>query len=175
MLPLGPNGYVEYLQPGRVTDCYLGILLDQPLAEIAPEIGCVLVVAPAALLDGEVPQPHGQVLYDLLTGHPDRAPRELVFLADLTVELRAWPEQTWTAIGISPEAALLAVVDRWRAGHVKGLELSRVSAEEARALGRPPMGYLREQLRDRLAREISRQCLRWLHPTSRRRPGESFL
>jgi hypothetical protein len=175
MLPLGPNGYVEYLQPGRVTDCYLGILLDQPLAEIAPEIGCVLVVAPAALLDGEVPQPHGQVLYDLLTGHPDRAPRELVFLADLTVELRAWPEQTWTAIGISPEAALLAVVDRWRAGHVKGLELSRVSAEEARALGRPPMGYLREQLRDRLAREISRQYLRWLHPTSRRRPGESFL
>jgi hypothetical protein len=175
MLPLGPNGYGEYLQPGRVTDCYLGILLDQPLAEIAPEIGCVLVVAPAALLDGEVPQPHGQVLYDLLTGHPDRAPRELVFLADLTVELRAWPEQTWTAIGISPEAALLAVVDRWRAGHVKGLELSRVSAEEARALGRPPMGYLREQLRDRLAREISRQYLRWLHPTSRRRPGESFL
>jgi hypothetical protein len=104
MLPLGPNGYGEYLQPGRVTDCYLGILLDQPLAEIAPEIGCVLVVAPAALLDGEVPQPHGQVLYDLLTGHPDRAPRELVFLADLTVELRAWPEQTWTAIGIQPRS-----------------------------------------------------------------------
>jgi len=50
----------------------------------------------------------------LLTGHPDRAPRDLVFLADLTVELRAWPKQTWTAIGVSPEAALLAVVDRWR-------------------------------------------------------------
>ncbi|HEX8861097.1 MAG TPA: hypothetical protein VGC06_18805 [Actinomycetes bacterium] len=89
MLPLGRNGYGEQLQPGRVADCYLGILLDQPLAEIAPEPGRVLVVAPAALLHGEVPQPHGQVLYDLLTGHPDRASHNLVFLADLTVELRA--------------------------------------------------------------------------------------
>jgi hypothetical protein len=175
MLPLGPNGYGEYLQPGRVTDCYLGILLDQPLAEIAPEIGCVLVVAPAALLDGEVPQPHGQVLYDLLTGHPDRAPRELVFLADLTVELRAWPEQTWTAIGIQPRSCPARGGRSLARRPRQGLELSRVSAEEARALGRPPMGYLREQLRDRLAREISRQYLRWLHPTSRRRPGESFL
>jgi hypothetical protein len=175
MLPLGPNGYGEYLQPGRVTDCYLGILLDQPLAEIAPEPGRVLVVAPAALLHREIPQPHGQMLYDLLTGHPDRAPRDLVFLADLTVELRAWPQQTWTTVGVSPEAALFAVVDRWRAGHLKGLELSGVSAEEARALGRPAMGYVRQQLRDRLAQEISRQYLRWLHPTSRRRAGESFL
>lgn len=64
MLPLGPNGHGEYLQPGRVTDCYLGILLDQPLAEIAPEPGSVLVVAPAALLHREIPQPHGRVLYD---------------------------------------------------------------------------------------------------------------
>jgi hypothetical protein len=122
---LGPNAYGEQLQPGRVTDCYLGILLDQPLAEIAPEPGRVLVVAPAALLHEEIPQPHRQVLYELLTGHPDRAPRELVFLADLTAELRAWPQQTWTAVGIS--------------------------------------------------QQISRQYLRWLHPTSRRRPGETFL
>jgi hypothetical protein len=172
---LGPNAYGEQLRPGRVADCYLAILLDQPLAEIAPEPGRVLVVAPATLLDGEVPQPHGQVLYDLLTGHPDRAPRELVFLADLTVELRAWPQQTWTALGVSPEAALLAVVDRWRAGQVKGLELGGVAIEEARALGRPPMGYLREQLRQRLAGEISRQYLRWLHPTSRGRSGKTFL
>ena len=55
MLPLGPNGHGEYLQPGRVTDCYLGILLDQPLAEIAPEPGSVLVVAPAALLHRQIP------------------------------------------------------------------------------------------------------------------------
>ena len=175
MLRLGPNAYGEQLRPGRVADCYLGILLDQPLAEIAPEPGRVLVIAPAALLHGDIPQPHGQVLYDLLTGHPDRTPGDLVFLADLTVELRAWPQQTWTALSVSPEAALLAVVDRWRAGQLKGLELGGVSVEEAHALGRPAMGYVREQLRGRLVREISRQYLRWLHPTSRRRPGESFL
>jgi hypothetical protein len=175
VLRLGPNAYGEQLQPARVSDCYLGILLDQPLAELAPEPGSVLVVAPAALLVEQVPQPHGQVLHELLTGHPDRRPCELVFLADLTVELRAWPQQTWAAVGVSPEAALLGVVDGWRAGHVKGIELGGVSIEEARALGRPAMGYLREQLRQRLAREISRQYLRWLHPTSRRRAGESFL
>jgi hypothetical protein len=145
------------------------------LAEIAPEPGSVLVVAPAALLHRQIPQPHGQVLYELLTGHPDRAPRELVFLADLTTELRAWPQQTWTAVGISPEAALLAMVDRWHADHLKGLELGGVSAEEARALARPAMSYVRGQFRGRLAQEIGRQCLRWLHPTSRRRPGERFL
>jgi hypothetical protein len=175
VLRLGPNAFGEQLQPGRVTDCYLGILLDQPLAEIAPEPGRVLVVAPAALLGEQIPQAHGQVLYDLVTGHPDRSPRELVFLADLTVELRAWPQQTWSEVGVSPEAALLAVVDGWRAGHIRGLELGGISAEEARALGRPPMGYLREQLRGRLAREISRQYLLWLHPTNRRRPDETFL
>jgi hypothetical protein len=172
---LGPNAYGEQLQPGRVADCYLGILLDQPLAELAPEAGSVLVVAPAALRHPQIPQPHGRVLYNLLTGHPDRAPRELVFLADLTVELRAWPQQTWTAVGVSPEAALFAVVDGWRARQLRGLELGGVSVEEARALGRPAMGYLREQLRQRLAREISRQYLRWLHPTNRRRPSDTFL
>jgi hypothetical protein len=85
----GPNAFGEQLQPGRVSDCYLAILLDQPLARLAPEPGSVLVVAPAALLHQQIPQPDGQVLYDLVTGHPDRAPRDLVFLADLTVELRA--------------------------------------------------------------------------------------
>jgi hypothetical protein len=99
------------------------------------------VVAPAVLLHQQIPQPHGQVLYELVTGHPDRAPRELVFLADLTVELQAWPQQTWAAVGISPEAALLAVADQWRAGNVKGLEFGGLNAEEARALTRPAMTY----------------------------------
>jgi hypothetical protein len=172
---LGPNAYGEQLQPDRVADCYVAVLLEQPLAEIAPEPGHVLVVAPAALLHEQIPQPDGQVLYELVTGHPDRAPRELVFLADLTVELGAWPQQTWTTVGISPEAVLLAVVDCWRGGHLKGLELGGVSVEEARALGRPAMGYVRERLRVQLVGEISRHYLRWLHPTSCRRPGESFL
>jgi hypothetical protein len=133
------------------------------------------VVVPAALLHEQIPQPDGQVLYELVTGHPDWAPRELVFLPDLTVELRAWPQQTWAVVGITAEAALLAVVDCWHRGHVKGLEFNGLSVEEARAFGRPPMGYLREQLRGRLAREISRRYLRWLHPTSPRRPGDAFL
>jgi hypothetical protein len=37
------------------------------------------------------------------------------------------------------------------------------------------MTYAREQLRGRLACEVSRRYLRWLHPTSRRRPDDSFL
>jgi len=43
--------------------------------------------------------------------------------------------------------------------------------EQARALGRPAMSYVREQLRARLSQHLSREYLRWLHPTSRRRPG----
>jgi hypothetical protein len=105
---LGPNADGELPQPGRVPDCYLGLRLDPPAAE-TPE---VLVVAPAALLHPAVPQPDGTVLYALVTGHPDRAPRELVFVADLTVELRAWPRDTWAKVGIDPQAAAGAVVAR---------------------------------------------------------------
>jgi hypothetical protein len=58
----------------------------------------VLVVAPAALLHPVVPQPDGTVLYELLTGHPDRAAHELVLLPDITCELRAWPYGTWVTL-----------------------------------------------------------------------------
>jgi hypothetical protein len=73
---LGANAHGEVLEPGRVPDCYLGLRLDPPAAE-APE---VLMVAPASLLHPAVPQPNGTVLYELVTGHPDRVPHELVFL-----------------------------------------------------------------------------------------------
>jgi len=106
---LGANAHGEVLVPGRVPDCYLGLRLDPPAAE-APE---VLVVAPAALLHTAVPRPDGTVLYGLVTGHPDRSLRELVFLADLTVELRAWPLDTWTKVGIDAQVAARAVVARW--------------------------------------------------------------
>jgi hypothetical protein len=76
--------------------------------------------------------------------------------------------------GRQPEAALLAVVDRWRHGDAKGSGIRRGERREARAITRPAMAYVGEQLRARLAGEISRRYLRWLHPTSRRRPGESF-
>jgi hypothetical protein len=75
-----------------VPDTYLGLRLDPAGSGESPG---VLVVAPAALLHPVVPQPDGTVLYELVTGHPDRAAHELVLVADLTVELRAWPTDTW--------------------------------------------------------------------------------
>jgi hypothetical protein len=93
---LGANAHGEVLEPGRVPDCYLGLRLDPP-GQTEP--AGVLVVEPAALLHPSVPQPDGTVLYDLVTGHPDRQPGELVFLPDLTVELRAWPADPWGRSG----------------------------------------------------------------------------
>jgi hypothetical protein len=134
----------------------------------------VLVVAPAALLHPHVLQPDGTVLYELVTGHPDRAPQELVFLPDLAVELRAWPSDTWTRLGVDPQAAAGGVA-AWRGGHVSGLQLGGLSAEEALALERPAMTYVRERLRDRPSRQLRNAYRRWLHPTSGRWPGDRFL
>jgi hypothetical protein len=39
-----------------------------------------------------------------------------VFVADLTVELRAWPTDTWTKVGVDPQAAAGAVIVAWRGG-----------------------------------------------------------
>jgi hypothetical protein len=145
--------------------------LDPPAVE-APE---VLVVAPISLLHPVVPQPDGTVLYELLTGHPDRAPQELVFLPDLTVELRAWPTDTWAKVGIDPQTAACAVIAAWRGGHVKGLQLGGLTAEEALALERPAMTYVRGQLGDRLQRELARAYRRWRHQTSGHLSGDRFL
>jgi hypothetical protein len=117
---LGANAHGEVLEAGRVLDCYLGLRLDR---NEDAERARVLVVAPAALLHPRVPQPDGTVLYELLTGHPDRAPRELVFLADLTVELRAWPADTWAKVGVDPQTAAGAVVAGWQRGDLLGLRL----------------------------------------------------
>ena len=86
MEQLGANAHGQVLEAGRVPDCYLGLRLD-PVGH--DHAAGVLVVASAALLHPVVPQPAGTVLYELVTGHPDRAAHELVFLPDLTVELRA--------------------------------------------------------------------------------------
>src|SRR5215211_531882 len=104
MSQLGANALGEVLEPGRVPDCYLGLL----------------VVAPAALLHPHVPQLDGTVLYELVTGHPDRAAHELVFLPDLAVELRAWPSGTWARLGFDPQAA--------------------ARGDHRRLAGRPPQG-----------------------------------
>ena len=108
-----------------------------------------------------MPQPDGTVLYELLTGHPDRAPRELVFLADLAVELRAWPTDTWAKVGVDPQAATGAVVAAWQRGDLPGLRLGGLTVEETRALERPAMTYVRAQLGDRLGRQLAHR--RWRH------------
>jgi hypothetical protein len=168
---LGANADNEVLEPGRVPDCYLGLRLDPPAAE-TPE---VLVVAPAALQHRAVPQPDGTVLYELVTGHPDRTPGELVFVVDLTVELRAWPADTWAKVGVDPQTTAGAVVAGWRRGDLLGLRLGGLTAEEALALERPAMTYVRAQLGDRLQRQLTRAYRQWRHPCSGRRPGDRFL
>jgi hypothetical protein len=169
---LGANAHGEVLEAGRVPDCYLGLLLDP--TDHDTEAAGVLVVAPASLLHPSVQQPDGTVLYELLTGHPDRVPRELVFLADLTVELRAWPLDTWSKVGIDPQAAAGALVAGWRRGDLLGLRLGGLTAEEALALERPAMTYVRAQLGQRLGRQLAHASRQWQQPSSGRRPGDRF-
>jgi len=150
------NAYGEHLlEPGRVNDCYLAILLNQPLADIAPEPGRCSCRFRRAAARGDPPV-RRPVLCDLVTGYPDRQPGGLVFLADLTDELRAGPQQTWTVVGISPEAApCWPSWDCWRYAHVKGCTWAAERRGGPRA--RPArMTYVREQLRVR-RRQISRQ------------------
>jgi hypothetical protein len=172
MAQLGANALGEVLEPGRVPDCYLGLRLDPP-AQTEP--AGVLVVAPASLLHPLVPQPDGTVVYELVTGHPDRATRKLVFLADLTVELRAWPTDTWSKVGIDPQAAAAAVVAGWHRGDLLGLRLGGLTAEEALAMERPAMTYVRAQLGDRLQRQLTHAYRQWRHPSSGRQLGDRFL
>jgi hypothetical protein len=98
-----------------------------------------------------------------------------VFLADLTVELRAWPLDTWAKVGVDAQAAADALVAGWERGDLSGLRLGRLSAEEALALERPAMTLVRAQLGDRLGRQLARASGRWRHPSSGRRPGDRFL
>ena len=133
---LGPNALGEVPESGRVADCYLGFLLPPgPAGE--PEAGTILIVAPAALLHPRVPQPDGSLVYGLLTGHPKREAGELVFVADLTGELRAWPDDTWAKLGVDPDQVAQAVVGCWQDGEVNGLQVDDLDFEEARSLSRP--------------------------------------
>ena len=171
---LGPNALGEVLEPGRVADCYLGLLLP-PGSVGEPEAGTVLVVGPAALLHPRVPQPDGSLVYELLTGHPEREAGELVFVADLTGELRAWPNDTWAKVGVDPDQVAQAVIGCWQDGEATGLQVDDLDFEEARSLIRPAMTSVRGQLRGRLTARLARVHRRWLHPTSGRRAGDRFL
>ena len=95
-------------------------------------------------------------------------------MADLTGELLAWPQDTWTAVGVDPEQVAQAVISCWRDGDVTGLQVDDLSFEEARSLTRPAMSYVRGQLRGRLTARLVRAHRCWLHPTSGRRPGDRF-
>jgi hypothetical protein len=169
---LGPNAFGEPVDPGRA-DCYLGLPL--PAEDAKDAQSGVLVVAPRWLLHPAVPQPAGSLVYELATGHPDRQPGELVFPADLTEELRAWPQERWAAIGVDLDQVAAAVVGCWQRGDVRGLQLPLDPGEDPRALVRPAMTLARAELRERLGRLVARARRRWLHPTSGRRPGERFL
>jgi hypothetical protein len=168
---LGPNAYGEVCDPGRVADCYLALPL--PAGEEGP--GRVLVVAPRALLHPAVPQPAGSLLYELATGHPDRAPRELVFPADLAAELRAWPPDTSVPLAAELAPVGAAVVWCWQRGDLLGLDLPLEHGEDPRALTRAAMTLARTALRARLAWQVIRARCRWWHPSSGRRAGEPFL
>jgi hypothetical protein len=170
---LGPNALGEVLEPGKISYCYLGLLLPPPSAG-EPEAGTILIVAPAALLHPAVPQPAGSLVYELLTGHPEREAGELVFIADLTGELRTWPHDTWAKVGVDSDQVAQAVIGCWRDGEVTGLQIDDLSFEEARSLTRPAMTYIRGQLRGRLTARLARVHRRWLHPTSGRQPDDRF-
>ena len=171
MSELGPNAFGEPVDPGRV-DCYLALPLPSQDEDAQ---GGVLVVAPRWLLHSAVPQPAGSLVYELATGHPDRQPGELVFPADLTEELRAWPQERWAPLGVDLDQVAAAVIGCWQRGDVRGLQFRLGPREDPRALLRPAMELARAELRERLEPLIARARWRWLHPTSGRRTGESFL
>jgi hypothetical protein len=68
-----------------------------------------------------------------------------------------------------------AVVAGWRRGDLLGLRLGGLTAEEALALERLAMTYVRAQLGDRLQGQLARADRRWRHPSSGRRAGDRCL
>jgi hypothetical protein len=172
---LGANAHGEVLEPGRVADCYLGLAPGPARPQRAGRRAGGRPGRATASGRAAAGRPLEPGLYALVTGHPDRTPRELVFLADLTVELHAWPTDTWSKVGIDPQVAARAVIDGWQDGHLPGLRVGGLSDEEALALERPAMTYVRGQLGDRLGRQLARASRRWRHPTSGHLPGDRFL
>jgi hypothetical protein len=67
------------------------------------------------------------------------------------------------------------VVAGWQQGDLRGLRPGELTAEEALALERPAMTYVRARLGDRLQLQLARAYRRWRHQTSGRRAGDQFL
>jgi hypothetical protein len=96
-----------------------------------------------------------------------------VFVADLTCELRAWPQDTWAKVGVDPEQVAQAVIGCWQDGEATGLQVDDLSFEEARSLAGPAMTSVRGQLRGRLTARLARAHRRWLHPPAVADPATS--
>jgi hypothetical protein len=113
--PSSVNGF-----GGRVADCYLGLLLPPgPAGE--PEAGTVLVVAPATPLHPGV-SPSRPAAWSTSCSPAIESGSQVswVFADDLTVELRAWPADTWAKVGVDPDQVARAVIGCWRDGEVTG-------------------------------------------------------
>src|SRR4029453_2328563 len=77
-------------------------------------------------------------------------------MADLTGELRAWPQDTWAKVGVDPHQVAQAVIGCWQDGEITGLQVDDLGFEEARSLTPPAMTYVRGQLRGRLPARVAR-------------------
>jgi hypothetical protein len=97
-----------------------------------------------------------------------------VFVADLTCELRAWPQDTWAKIGVDPDQAAQAVISCWRDGEATGLQVDDLSFEEAQSLTRPAMTYVRGQLRGRLTARLARATGAGYTPPAAANPATCF-
>jgi hypothetical protein len=98
---------VSAIKPSQVPDCCFSLRLHPPAVEV-PE---VLVVAPTALCILPCPA-RRTVLYQLVTGYPDRPAHERVFVADLTINWVARSADIWAKTGVDPQAGQRSASNR---------------------------------------------------------------
>jgi hypothetical protein len=87
------------------------------------------------------PQPDGSRLYELVTSHTDRTSSELVVVADLTCEVRAWPRGTWTTLRHRPALRITCPLRGVRCGHPAVAPSGAVDGPQSR----PPQTLPRPQ------------------------------
>jgi hypothetical protein len=150
----GVNAHGESLESSRVPDCYLGLVVNP--AEDAEAAG-VLVAAPA---DDRPPRP-GRPRAGVRGGPDGRAAR--------LVHRHLGQARHRPAGG------------RWRGDRRLAPRRPHGPAPwRADGRGGPSVGAAghddaREQLRQRLAKQVGQAYLRWLHPGSGCRPRDRFL
>jgi hypothetical protein len=146
--------------PGRVPDCYLGLLLDPP--DHDTQAAGVLVVAPAVLLHPHVPQPDGTVLSELVTGHPNRPAHELVFSPTSRSSCAPGPPAPGRGSASTRRQPPAPIIAAWRAATSRADTRGGLTVEEALALERPAMTSMRASsasgLPARLARRTGAGC-----------------